>query len=72
MSDQSTPRPGIGLCADCLHMREVKSDRGASFYRCALSDTDPRFPRYPRLPVLHCSGYVRSDTAPDDSPGGTP
>ncbi len=38
-------------------MRQVTSDRGATFYRCALSDTDPRFPRYPRLPVLECAGY---------------
>jgi hypothetical protein len=22
-----------------------------------LSRTDPRFPKYPRLPVLACSGY---------------
>jgi hypothetical protein len=46
-----------GLCSDCIHMREVSSDRGTVFYRCALSDTDSRFPRYPRLPVLHCSGH---------------
>jgi hypothetical protein len=47
----------LGLCSDCIHMREVSSDRGATFYRCALSDTDPRFPKYPRLPVLRCSGH---------------
>jgi mannose-6-phosphate isomerase-like protein (cupin superfamily) len=27
------------------------------FYLCALSAGDPRFPKYPRLPVLHCAGY---------------
>jgi hypothetical protein len=47
----------LGLCSDCIHMREISSDRGATFYRCALSDTDPHFPKYPRLPVLHCSGH---------------
>jgi hypothetical protein len=47
----------LGLCSGCVHMREISSDRGAIFYRCALSDTDPRFPKYPRLPVLHCSGH---------------
>ena len=46
-----------GLCATCVHMRELTSDRGSIFYRCALSDSDPRFPRYPRLPVLLCDGY---------------
>jgi len=24
---------------------------------CELSKTDPRFPKYPRLPVLACPGY---------------
>jgi hypothetical protein len=46
-----------GLCEHCAHMREIKSDRGSTFYRCALSDVDSRFPKYPRLPVLQCSGY---------------
>ena len=47
----------IGLCFDCLHAQRIQSDRGSIFYRCKLSDTDPSFPKYPRLPVLHCDGY---------------
>ena len=47
----------VGLCAVCRHATIVRSDRGSVFYRCGLSDTDPRFPKYPRLPVLNCSGY---------------
>jgi mannose-6-phosphate isomerase-like protein (cupin superfamily) len=35
----------------------IRSDRGALFYLCALSAGDPRFPKYPRLPVLRCAGY---------------
>jgi hypothetical protein len=31
--------------------------RGSEFILCALSRTDDRFPRYPRLPVLRCDGY---------------
>ena len=27
------------------------------FFRCNLSDTDPRYARYPVLPVVHCQGY---------------
>jgi len=50
----------IGLCARCLHMREIKSDRGSIFYLCELSATDPSFPKYPRLPVLRCAGYSPS------------
>jgi hypothetical protein len=53
--------PSPGLCATCIHKREITSDRGSIFYRCALADTDPRFPKYPRLPVLQCSGYTPKD-----------
>jgi hypothetical protein len=35
----------------------VTNRRGSVFYRCALADTDPRFVRYPPLPVITCSGY---------------
>jgi hypothetical protein len=38
-------------------MRQIKSDRGSSFYLCQLSATDARFAKYPRLPVLQCVGY---------------
>jgi len=47
----------IGLCATCRHMRLIKTDRCATFYFCQRSATDPKFPKYPRLPVLECSGY---------------
>jgi len=40
-----------GLCSICIHTRLVVSGRGSHFMRCGLSDTDDRFPRYPRLPV---------------------
>jgi hypothetical protein len=47
----------IGLCADCVHGRQIESDRGATFLLCELSATDPAFPKYPALPVLRCSGH---------------
>lgn len=47
----------VGLCETCRFMRRVQSDRGSIFYLCELSATDPNFPKYPRLPVLQCSGY---------------
>jgi len=54
-----------GLCTSCEHMQTVTSSKGSTFVLCALSATDPRFPKYPRLPVLTCSGYCeRSDEAP--------
>jgi hypothetical protein len=50
-----------GLCGTCLHARVVRSDRGSVFYRCGLSDGDPQFPKYPRLPVIECAGWKRAD-----------
>jgi hypothetical protein len=48
----------IGLCLTCMHGRPIKHPRGGdSYWRCGLSDTDKRFPKYPRLPVLQCIGY---------------
>ena len=42
---------------------KIRSDRGSTFYRCRLSDSDPRFPKYPRLPVLQCAGYIAEGLA---------
>ena len=52
-----TSDSNIGLCANCIHMRRAENDRGSVFYRCALAESDPRFPKYPRLPVIQCDGY---------------
>ena len=46
-----------GLCASCAWARHVPSSRGAVYTRCARADTDPGYPRYPRLPVLACEGH---------------
>jgi len=46
-----------GLCATCAHAQIVASSKGSTFLLCALSESDPRFPRYPRLPVLRCAGH---------------
>jgi len=54
-------RSNVGLCADCVNARIVESDRGAVFWRCELSASDLRFPKYPRLPVRECSGYERTE-----------
>lgn len=54
--DSPSP-PDPGLCRDCQHSRRMESDRGSVFFRCELSFEDPTFARYPRLPVLVCSGY---------------
>ena len=53
----------VGLCGDCAHARRIESDRGSVFLLCELSATDPRFAKYPRLPVLSCSGYLQQRAA---------
>lgn len=47
-----------GLCATCEHLR-ILSSRRSVFVRCGLAESDPRFPRYPALPVVRCSGWEK-------------
>ncbi len=49
--------PTVGLCAACVHSRVVRSKRASVFWYCRLSEVDPRFQKYPPLPVLRCDGY---------------
>jgi hypothetical protein len=58
-SPQPASASNAGLCGDCAHARQITSDRASSFLQCQLSFTDRRFEKYPRLPVLSCSGYAR-------------
>lgn len=48
-----------GLCDSCRHQRVVRNTRGSAFSLCERSKTDPRYPKYPRVPVLECPGYER-------------
>jgi hypothetical protein len=60
MTAQESPpdaNPRLGLCADCLHARLIESSKGSQFLLCQLSQSDPSFPKYPRLPILACAGY---------------
>ncbi len=64
MADETEVRAGqqrerAGLCADCVHARSVESSRGSVFLLCELSRSDPRFAKYPPLPVLSCPGYQK-------------
>ena len=54
-----------GLCATCAHHAAITSDRGSRFVLCGLARRDPRFPKYPRVPVRRCDGY--SVGAADDN-----
>ena len=46
-----------GLCGSCQFARSVTSDRGSVFWRCGLAGMDPRYRKYPPLPVMACDGY---------------
>ena len=46
-----------GLCATCVHLELLRSQRGSVFFRCRLADVDARFPKYPPLPVVRCAGH---------------
>lgn len=45
-----------GLCASCGHLKLLASRRSV-FVRCGLAEEDPRFLRYPALPVVACPGW---------------
>jgi hypothetical protein len=47
-----------GLCDSCKHQKLVRNTRGSVFSMCERSKTDARYPKYPRLPVKRCAGYV--------------
>jgi len=52
---------GVGLCVRCQHARTVETARGSRFWLCRLSVADPRFPRYPTLPVVSCIGFREAE-----------
>jgi hypothetical protein len=52
-------RPSAGLCDTCAHQRVIRNTRGSSFSLCERSKADPRYPKYPRLPVIECPGWER-------------
>ncbi len=61
VSRRRETRPDVGLCADCRHASRHGNVRGSEFWRCLRAETDPRFARYPRLPVGECPGYEPPD-----------
>jgi hypothetical protein len=54
-----------GLCGTCHWARSATNRRGSVFFRCLRAETDPRFVRYPSLPVRRCIGYELQTTAQD-------
>ncbi len=59
----SRDTPHVGLCADCRYAQQIESERGSMFYLCERSASDQTFPKYPRLPVIQCSGHQVNNLA---------
>jgi hypothetical protein len=57
MTSKSLESERVGVCFSCRHARVVRTDRGSVFYQCQLAATDPRYAKYPRLPVIYCPGH---------------
>jgi len=68
MTDPPRLPAGAGLCTNCRNARAVESRRGSRFVLCALSAADPRFPRYPPLPVIRCDGFTAQVLTPPQDP----
>lgn len=59
MMEDGKEEAAVGLCASCVFMRRIVSDRGSVFYFCERSVKQAEFPKYPRLPVRVCGGYEK-------------
>ena len=48
----------VGLCIGCVESRRVVSAKLSEFWMCERAARDPRFKKYPPLPVRQCMGYA--------------
>lgn len=55
----------VGLCFSCLHSRRITASGGAVYWLCGRAESDPRFVKYPRLPVTVCPGHENRRTGSD-------
>lgn len=62
----------VGLCTSCLHARVVETRRGSRFYLCNRAKTDPRFRKYPPLPMLRCPGFELGEPRNEPSSAESP
>jgi len=59
----------VGQCARCLHARIIRTPRSV-FWLCGRSRDDPRYARYPRLPMSGCPGFeaLPAGETPEEGP----
>jgi len=53
----------VSLCESCSFAKKIISGKGSQFLLCGKSQTDQRFPKYPRQPVMRCHGFVEKKAA---------
>lgn len=63
---KESPDQAWGLCGRCRFRKENRNNRGSVFLFCRRSESDERYPKYPRLPVQRCDGY---EAGPPDAAG---
>ena len=56
-SGQHATDRAVGLCGRCTFAQQIPSSRGSVFWLCERAESDPRFRKYPPLPVRHCVGF---------------
>ena len=54
------------LCESCAHRRVVITPRRSRFLLCQLAHSDAGYPKYPRQPVICCTGYMQKQQAEED------
>ncbi len=50
----------IGICQNCKFLKTIFSGKGSTFIQCKQHFIDKTFPKYPRLPVTICSGFIEN------------
>ena len=60
-----------GLCPYCENHRKVQSSKGSVFVLCKLSERNPDYARYPRLPVWQCPGFAAQGSEADRAGSST-
>ncbi len=56
-TDPAAEQAPVGRCLNCLYARVVGTRANDRYYLCERSIDDPRYARYPRLPMLTCDGH---------------
>ena len=60
----------IGLCSSCAYQKVISTTRGSTFSLCLRAKDDPRYAKYPRLPVVRCAGHVPREGGEGGEGGG--